>query len=76
MESEDRLLWNRVFDKFDDLEEKVTQLCINTAATKDKIDSHLEEQAKKGQKKERVFYVVITAMASIFSVFTFIREQV
>jgi hypothetical protein len=72
----DELLWNRVFDKFDDLEEKVTQLCITTAATQDKIDSHLEEQAAKGQKKERVFYVVIAAMASIFSLFTFIREQV
>ena len=76
MESEDRLLWNRAFDKFDMLEEKIQKLCINTASTQEKIDSHLEEQEKKGQRKERVFYVVIAAMASIFSLFTFIREQV
>jgi hypothetical protein len=76
MDAEDRILWNRAFDKFDALEEKITKLCINTAATKEKIDSHLEEQAKKGQRKERVFYVVIAAMASVFSLFTFVRELV
>jgi hypothetical protein len=76
MDSEDRILWNRAFTKFDDLEEKVTKLCITMASTQDKIDSHLEEQSKKGQRKERVFYVVIACMASIFSLFTFIREQV
>ena len=76
MDSEDRLLWNRAFDKFDELERKVTDLCINMASVKDELDSHLEERAAAGQKKERVFYVVITAIASIFSVFTFIREQV
>jgi len=76
MDSEDRLLWNRAFDKFDMLEEKITKLCISTATTQEKIDAHLEEQAKKGQKKERVFYVVIAGMASIFSLFTFVRELV
>ena len=48
MESEDRLLWNRAFDKFDSLEEKIQKLCINTASTQEKIDSHLKEQEKKG----------------------------
>jgi hypothetical protein len=74
MDSEDRLLWNRAFDKFDAIEEKVSKLCINMAATQDKIDSHLEDQEKKGQKKERVFYVVIAAMASGFSLFTFMKD--
>tara|TARA_B110000285_G_C14671507_1_gene400519 strand:- start:68 stop:298 length:231 start_codon:yes stop_codon:yes gene_type:complete len=76
MESEDRLLWNRAFDKFDDLEEKVTKLCLTMASTQEKIDSHLEEQSKKGQRKERVFYVVIAAMASVFSLFTFVKDQI
>tara|TARA_B110000495_G_C22995022_1_gene586471 strand:+ start:460 stop:690 length:231 start_codon:yes stop_codon:yes gene_type:complete len=76
MESEDRLLWNRAFDKFDSLEEKIQKLCINTASTQEKIDSHLKEQEKKGQRKERVFYVVIAAMASVFSLFTFVKDQI
>jgi len=72
----DELLWNRVFDKFDDLEEKVTKLCINMSAVQSELDSHLEERAAAGQKKERVFYVILAGMAGVFSLFTFVRELV
>jgi len=76
MNDEDKLLWNRAFDKFDNIDRKVTDLCIKTAANTTKIDNHLKAQEKKGARKEKIFYIFIAGMASIFSFFTFIREQV
>lgn len=76
MDAEDRLLWERAFDKFDAMDEKITKLCITTAETKAKVDGHIQEQEKKGVRKERVFYLVIAAIASIFSLFSFLREQI
>jgi hypothetical protein len=52
MDSEDRLLWNRAFDKFDELERKVTDLCINMASVKD--ETRLTPRGKGGSRpKER-----------------------
>jgi cell division protein FtsL len=75
MEDEAKILWNRAFDKFDDITEKIDKLCATTQETKLKLDDHLDNEEKKGTRKERVFYVVIAAMASVFSLFTFIRSE-
>ena len=74
MDDETKILWERAFVKFDSLDGKVSKLCITTEATRTKIDNHLAEQDKKGKRKERVFYVVIAAMASVFSFFTLLRS--
>jgi len=76
MEDEDKLLWERAFKKFDKMDDAIQKLCTTTTETKAKVDSHLESQEKKGQRKERVFYIVIAAMGSLFGVINFLKEQV
>jgi len=76
MENEDKLLWERAFKKFDKMDDAIQKLCDTTTETKSKVDSHLYAQEKKGARKEKIFYLVIAAMASIFSVFNFIKEQI
>jgi len=76
MDADDRLLFTRIFDKIDATDKKVNELCLTTAATKVKVDTHLIEQEKKGARKERAFYIVIAAMASVFSLFSFLRSEV
>ncbi len=74
MDADERLLFSRIFDKLDATDKKVNDLCLTTAATKTKVENYLDLQEKKGAKKEKVFYVVIAFIASVFSFFTFIRS--
>ncbi len=75
LDDETKILWDRAFVKFDDMDEKIDKLCLTTQDTKSKLDAHLEEQDKKGARKEKVFYVFIAAMASVFSLVTFLRSE-
>ena len=76
MEIEDKLLWERAFKKFDDIDTSIKELCKTSTEVKMKVDSHLEAQEKKNIRKEKVFYVVIAAIATVFSVFSFVREKI
>ena len=76
MEIEDKLLWERAFKKFDDIDTSIKDLCKTTAEVETKVDIHIAAQEKKAVRKEKVFYVVIAAIATVFSVLSFVREKI
>ncbi len=66
MDSDDRMLWQRTFKKWDAFELSIKDLCTRTASIEEKVDRHLADQEKRAAKKERVFYVGIAAIGGIF----------
>jgi len=74
MDADDRLLWERAFKKFDDIDTRLLELCKTSTENGVKVDTHIAAQEKKAVRKEKVFYVIIALIASVFSAFSFIRE--
>ncbi len=73
MNGEDKILWTRVFDKFDTIDKKVDNLCERATRTETTLKTHLENQEKRAAKKEKIFYVVIAAIGASIGIFEYIK---
>lgn len=80
MTPEDKLLWERAFDKFDHIEEKIDDnrekingLCTRTSKVETALKTHLEAQEKRAIRKEKAFYIIIAAIGASIGVFEYIK---
>lgn len=64
MDEDDRMLWQRTFHKWDEFEDSIKDLCERTGNIESQLSEHLDNQEKKAQRKEKVFYVVIALIAT------------
>jgi len=81
---EDKLFWERAFDKFDHIEEKIdtnhkeqnkkiSDLCDRATKTETALNTHLAAQEKRAIRKEKAFYIIIAAIGSSIGVFEYIK---
>jgi len=64
MDSDDRMLWNRTFDKWDTFESSLKDLCKRTGNIETQLATHLKNQEKRAVRKEKSFYMVMAIIAS------------
>lgn len=64
MDSDDRMLWNRTFAKWDTFEDSLKDLCKRTGNIEIQLATHLKNQEKRAVKKEKTFYIVMAIIAS------------
>jgi len=76
MPPSDDLIWNRVFEKFDELTKAVDGLCDRTTAIEANLATHLGEQEKKAIKKERMFYVAIAVIGTATGALGYLQDLI
>jgi len=64
----DDIFVNRMFAKFDKLEDKMDVTCDRVTRIEGKLNAHFEDLASKAQNKERKFYIVIAIIGVLFTV--------
>ncbi len=62
-------LADRMFEKFDRLEDKISELCDRMTKVETKLDSHFNDIEKRQTGKERGFYYIIAIMGVLFTVY-------
>lgn len=62
-------LADRMFEKFDRLEDKISDLCDRMTKVETKLDSHFEDIEKQQASKEKKFYYIIGVMGVLFTVY-------
>jgi len=81
---EDKLLWERAFDKFDHMEEKIdtnhknqnekiSDLCDRATKTETALSIHLAAQEKRAIRKEKAFYIIIALIGVSIGVFEYVK---
>ena len=80
MTPEDKLLWERAFDKFDHIEEKIgdnrdkiNDIGSRTTKVETALSTHLNAQEKRAIRKEKAFYIIIAAIGASIGVFEYIK---
>ena len=64
----DDVFVNRMFAKFDKLEDKLDVTCDRVTRIEEKQDAHFADLENKKQNRERKFYIVIAIIGVLFTV--------
>jgi hypothetical protein len=73
---DDNTIIDRLFDKLDNIDNKIDDLCNRMTKQETKYDIHIDGEKSKAERKEKRFYVIMAIFAGIVSVIELVRGNI
>lgn len=73
---DDNSIMIRLFDKLDNIDAKIDDLCNRMTKQETKYDLHIESEKAKSDRKERIFYIVIAFIGTVVSLIELSRSGI